>query len=92
MSKEAPYIAVDFDVLEKCAPAGAACGLTEERVFLGLGKLWLYCWRNKVEHVTTTHILGFFYGTNACEALEEKFSVVPEKLTRGPSSNRGWFR
>lgn len=69
MSKEAPYIAVDFDVLEKVSPAGAACGLTGEQVFMGLGKLWLYCWREKTEHVTTTHILGFFYGVNACEAL-----------------------
>ncbi len=69
MSKEAPYLSVDFDVLEKVGPAGAACGLSEERVFLALGKLWLYCWRNKTEHVTTTHLLGFFYGVNACEAL-----------------------
>lgn len=69
MSKEAPYLAFEFDALEHCAPLGAACGLKEEQACLSLLKLWRFCWRQKTEHVTTTHILGFFYGVNACESL-----------------------
>lgn len=64
-----PYLGVDFDVLEKCGPCGASCGLKEEQVFMALGKLWRFCWREQTEFVTTTHVTGFFYGINACESL-----------------------
>lgn len=67
--KASPYLAFEFDALEHCAPLGAACGLREEQVCLSLLKLWRFCWRSKTDLITTTHITGFFYGTDASKAL-----------------------
>lgn len=67
---KSPYIGVELDAVEKCAPAGAACGLSEEQFFMGLGKMWRYCWREKTASLTTLHVRGFFYGTDATASLE----------------------
>ncbi len=59
---------------------------------MGLGDLWQFCWREKTEHVTTTHILGFFGGTNACEALLAfKFIEATEKGWRVRGADRWLF-
>lgn len=62
------YIAFDLDALNVARDVGAAAGIPEERVTHGLLRMWAWCFREKVEQVTTTHVLGFF-GTDACAAL-----------------------
>lgn len=62
------YIAFDLDALNVARDVGAAAGIPEERVTHGLLRMWAWCFREKSEHVTATHILGFF-GTDACAAL-----------------------
>lgn len=63
-----PYLAFDLDALDNCPAIAAACGLKSSEVSHGLLHLWKWCWREKTDKVTTTHIHGFF-GVNACEAL-----------------------
>lgn len=62
------YIAFELDALNVARDVGAAAGIPEERVTHGLLRMWAWCFREKSERVTTTHVLGFF-GTDACAAL-----------------------
>lgn len=54
------YIAFDLDALNVARDVGAAAGIPEERITHGLLRMWAWCFREKTEHVTNTHVRGFF--------------------------------
>lgn len=62
------YIAFDLDALNVARDVGAAADISEERVTHGLLRMWAWCFREKTEHVTATHVRGFF-GADAVTSL-----------------------
>lgn len=62
------YIAFDLDALNVAGDLGRAAGITEDRVVMGLARMWAWCFRSKTEFVSPTHVKGFF-GADAVEAL-----------------------
>jgi hypothetical protein len=64
------YIAFDLDALNVVPDVAAACGLPAGEVAHGLLKLWAWCFREKTDLVTSTHLAGFFSGKPAGAALE----------------------
>lgn len=63
------YIAFELDALNVARDVGAAAGIAEERVTHGLLRMWAWCFREKTEHVTATHVRGFF-GADCMAALQ----------------------
>ncbi len=64
------YIAFDLDALNVVPDVAAACGLPAGDVAHGLLKLWAWCFREKTDLVSSTHLAGFFGGKPAGGALE----------------------
>lgn len=64
------YIAFDLDALNVVPDVASACGLPPGDVAHGLLKLWAWCFREKTDMVSTTHLSGFFGGKAAGGALE----------------------
>ncbi len=68
-AKKRYFLPFELDAFGNCGPIGMACGLPVEKVSHGMLLLWLHVWRTKNDMVTTGHLVGFFFGTNPCEAL-----------------------
>ncbi len=89
------YIAFDLDALNVARDVGAAAGIPEERVTHGLLRMWAWCFREKTEHVTATHVRGFF-GADAVASLvafgflatAEGFDCAPETTFRVRGAER----
>ena len=56
------YLQFDLDALKRVPDAARAARCTEESLGYGLVRLWQYCWTEKVDTVSDTHISGFFGG------------------------------
>jgi hypothetical protein len=61
-----PYIAFELDAIHRVPHVATAAGVEPARVSHGLLQLWEYCWREKQDKVTATHLRGFF----ACECTD----------------------
>jgi hypothetical protein len=90
------YIAFDLDALNVARDVGAAAGIPEERVTHGLLRMWAWCFREKTEHVTATHVRGFF-GADAVTSLmafgflataADGFDLAPEAAFRVRGAER----
>lgn len=68
------YIAFDLDALNVARDVGAAAGIPEERITHGLLRMWAWCFREKTEHVTDTHVRGFF--GSACAGILLSFGFL----------------
>ena len=64
-----PYIAFDLDALKHVPDMARAAGCREDVVGYGLVRLWAWCWTEKREDVTDTHLRGFF-GADVGAVLE----------------------
>lgn len=62
------YIAFDLDALNVAADVGRAAGIAEDRVIGGLARMWAWCFRQKTDVLSETHVKGFF-GADAIDAL-----------------------
>ena len=62
------YIAFDLDALNVAADVGRAAGIAEDRVIGGLARMWAWCFRQKTDVLSKTHVKGFF-GADAIDAL-----------------------
>lgn len=62
------FIAFELDALNHAPFVARAAGVDEEAVIAGLVRMWAWCFREKQEHVTATHVKGFF-GVDCTEAL-----------------------
>lgn len=80
------YLQFDLDALKRVPDAARAARCSEESLGYGLVRLWQYCWTEKVDTVTDTHISGFFGGDDEIRVSE---SLVAFKfLERTPSGLR----
>ena len=64
-----PYIAFDLDALKHVPDGARAAGIAEAAYGYGLVRLWAYCWTEKTETVSETHLRGFFGGGAVGPAL-----------------------
>lgn len=63
------YLAFDLDALNVVPDVARAAGMTPGDVSYGLLRLWAWCFRERQDVVSPTHVRGFF-GTDATPALE----------------------
>ena len=54
------YIAVTLQALESAPLMARAARISEDTAIAGLNRLWAYCWREKTNAITPTHVAGLF--------------------------------
>ena len=63
-----PYLKFDLDALNRAPAVARAAGVSEDTIIAGLARLWAWCFREKVDVVSETHLRGHF-GTEVSGAL-----------------------
>lgn len=60
-----PYLRFELDALNAAPNIARATNLPEDSIIAGMARLWAWCFREEKEHVTSTHLRGFFGGDTA---------------------------
>jgi hypothetical protein len=69
-----PYLAFDLDALNAAPNVARAGGISEDAAIAGLARMWAWCFREENDHVSPSHLAGFF-GTGDADRVAAGLST-----------------